>query len=87
MGALAAFVLVNQHDLVPIFFLTHNITELVLLIQVMFLALVAADCEWKEKEITVQEGEAVRFNTVFEIFDTTSTILDSTVFDIIILPL
>ena len=21
---------------------------------------VAADCEWKEKEITVQEGEAVR---------------------------
>ena len=60
MGALAAFVLVNQHDLVPIFFRTHNITELVLLIQVMFLALVAADCEWKEKEITVQEGEAVR---------------------------
>ena len=85
MGALAAFVLVNHHDLVPIFFRTHNITELVLLIQVMFLALVAADCEWKEKEITVQEGEAVRFNTVFDIFDT--TILDSTVFDIIILPL
>ena len=40
----------------------------------IFLALVAADCEWKEKEITVQEGEAVRFNTVF----------DTTIFDIII---
>ena len=29
--------------------------------QVTFLASVAAECEWKEKEITVQEGEAVRF--------------------------
>ena len=52
-------------------------TELILFIQVIFLAFVAADCEWKEKEITVQEGEAVRFNTVFDIFDTT-------IFDIII---
>ena len=33
----------------------------------IFLAFVAADCEWKEKEITVQEGEAVRFSTVFDI--------------------
>ena len=46
-----------------------------LFIQVIFLALVAADCEWKEKEITVQEGEAVRF------------IFASTVFDITILSL
>ena len=62
-------------------------TELILFIQVIFLALVAADCEWKEKEITVQEGEAVRFNTVFDsaIFaSTVFDILDTTIFDIII---
>ena len=33
----------------------------------IFLAFVAADCEWKEKEITVQEGQAVRFTPVFDI--------------------
>ena len=61
--------------------------DLLLFIQVIFLALVAADCEWKEKEITVQEGEAVRFNTVFDsaIFaSTVFDIFDTTIFDIII---
>merc|ERR1719273_1712756 len=33
---------------------------------VMFLALAAADCDWKEKDITVQEGEAVRFLKKFK---------------------
>ena len=43
----------------------------------MFLALVAADCEWKEKDITVQEGEAVRFISIIDII--------TFVFDVIII--
>ena len=46
--------------------------------------MVAADCEWKEKEITVQEGEAVRFNIVLDIFDIVITVFDITIFDFII---
>ena len=59
----------------------------------MFLALAASECEWKEKDITVQEGEAVRFNiifvtTIFDVIIFVTGIFDiqfvTTVFDIII---
>ena len=36
------------------------------LCQLLALSLCLADCEWKEKEITVKEGEAVRFLKKFK---------------------
>ena len=51
----------------------------------IFLALVAADCEWKEKDITVQEGEAVRFTIIFDIITFVTTVFDVIIIVIIII--
>ena len=37
-----------------------------ILFQVLLVPLCLSDCEWKEKELTVKEGEAVRFLKKFK---------------------